>query len=285
MGGTRPVRAPRQLRPAGQARDGNPVLRMTALSAAVLVLASLVGVTGFGWPFLSDPGNGESSIAPYFFVVLLPLVVALVGAELASDRIDAKAVAMLGVLAAAGAALRALSPGTAGFEPTLFLLVVAGRVYGAGFGFVLGPVLMLASALVTGGIGPWLPYQMVGLAWVGLFAGCLPRALAGGRGERGLLAAYAAIAAFGYGALLNLSFWPFGATLPAGMAYVAADPPLANLGHYAAFYVTTSLGWDCVRALVNAALVLVAGRPVLATLRRAARRAAFGAPVGFEATS
>jgi energy-coupling factor transport system substrate-specific component len=248
-------------------------------SVVALVLATLVGVAGFGWPFLAEVGStatGDSGVATTLFVLLLPLVVTVVLAELSEGGMDAKAIAMLGVLAAAGVALRALSPGTGGFEPTLFLLVVAGRVFGAGFGFALGAVMLLASALATGGVGPWMPFQMVGLAWVGLLAGCLPRA--SGQIERWMLAAYAAVAGFGYGAVLNLSFWPFSRTLPAGMAYVPEDSALANLGHYGTFYVTTSLGWDCVRGVVNAVLVLVVGRPVLTTLRRAARRAAWQPP-------
>jgi energy-coupling factor transport system substrate-specific component len=254
-------------------------LRARRRSVVALALATLVGVAGFGWPFLAEVGStasGESGPAPTLFVLLLPLVVAVVLAELSEGGMDAKAIAMLGVLAAVGVALRALSPGTGGFEPTLFLLVVAGRVFGAGFGFALGSVMLLASALATGGVGPWMPFQMVGLAWVGLLAGCLPRA--SGRVERCVLAAYAGVAGFAYGALLNLSFWPFSRSLPAGIGYVPDDSALANIGHYAAFYLTTSFGWDCVRAVVNAVLVLVAGRPVLATLRRAARRAAWDSP-------
>jgi energy-coupling factor transport system substrate-specific component len=245
-------------------------------STVALGLASAVGAVGYGWPFLAEPGStasSQSGAAPFLFLVLLPLVVAVVVAQLADGGMDAKAVAMLGVLAAVGAALRALSPGTGGFEPTLFLVVLSGRVFGAGFGFALGAVTILASALVTGGVGPWMPFQMVGLAWVGLLAGFLPRL--GGRGERWLLAAYAAAAGFAFGALLNLSFWPFSSSLPPGLGYEPAAAAAANLAHYLAFYVTTSFGWDCVRAVVNAALVVVAGRPVLATLRRAARRAAF----------
>ena len=42
------------------------------------------------------------------------------------------------------------------------------------------------SALVTGGVGPWLPFQMLGAAWVGLGAGLLPPAK--GRAEIVLLA-------------------------------------------------------------------------------------------------
>ena len=82
---------------------------------------------------------------------------------------------MLGVLTAIGAALRPLGAGVAGIETVFFLLVLAGRVYGPGFGFVLGTTTMFASALLTGGVGPWLPFQMLASGWVGLGAGLLPR--------------------------------------------------------------------------------------------------------------
>ena len=82
-------------------------------------------------------------------------------AELTSGGLDAKAVAMLGVLAAVGAALRPLGAGAGGIETVFFLLVLAGRVFGPGFGFVLGSTTLFASALITGGVGPWLPFQML----------------------------------------------------------------------------------------------------------------------------
>jgi len=44
------------------------------------------------------------------------------------------------VLAAIGTILRPLSAGTAGFELIFFLLILAGRVFGAGFGFALGAI-------------------------------------------------------------------------------------------------------------------------------------------------
>jgi energy-coupling factor transport system substrate-specific component len=54
-----------------------------------------------------------------------------------------------------------------------------------------------------------------------------------------------------------------------------------NLVHWLHHDVVTSLGFDLPRALGNFAFLLVAGRPVLAALRRAARRAAFDQPVAF----
>jgi hypothetical protein len=75
-----------------------------------------------------------------------------------------------------GAALRPLGAGTAGVETIFFLLVLGGRALGPGFGFCLGLHTLFASALLTGGVGPWLPFQMIACAWVGLGAGLLPRA-------------------------------------------------------------------------------------------------------------
>lgn len=258
------------------------VLALRKRSLAALVLASLVGVVAFGWPFFADPAStlsSHSGDAPYLFVVLLPLIVAVVLAELTEGGMDAKSVALLGVLAAVGAALRVLSPATIGFEPAFFLLLLAGRVFGAGFGFALGALIILSSSLVMGGVGPWMPFQMFGLGWVGLLAGLLPPA--SGWPERWMLAGYAAVTGFAYGALLNLWFWPFASYLAPGLAFEPGAPVWTNVVHYGAFYVTTSLAWDTTRAVLNGVLVLLAGRPVLAVLRRAARRAAFEAPVRF----
>ena len=54
-----------------------------------------------------------------------------------------------------GAALRPLGAGTAGVELVFFLVILSGRVLGAGFGFVLGALTLFASALITSGVGPW----------------------------------------------------------------------------------------------------------------------------------
>ena len=51
---------------------------------------------------------------------------------------------------------------------------------------------------------------------------------------------------------------------------------------YLVFDATTSLGWDTGRAVTNFVLVLLAGPACWPPFRRAARRAAFEAPVAFE---
>ncbi len=254
-------------------------------AAAMLAITSLIGLVGFTWPLLTSADAPLARIGDptLLFALLLPLVLAVVVAELAEGGMDARTVAMLGVLAAAGAALRPLGTGVAGFEPIFFLLVLAGRAYGPGFGFALGATTLFASALITAGVGPWLPFQMLGAAWVAAGAGLLPRRVRG-RAELAMVGAYGAGAGLLYGLLLNLTVWPFvlrGPTVTA-LSYVPGDAVLDNLRRFLTFTVATSLGFDIPRALLTGTLVVVTGRPILRALRRAGRRAAFDAPVTFD---
>ena len=256
-------------------------IRLPPRSSACLILVTAVGLVAFGWPFLADAGTGitHSADAPWLFAVLLPFLLVIVVAQLADGEMDAKAVSMLGVLAAVGTGLRVLGTGAGGVEPVFFLFVLAGRALGPGFGFVLGQITLLASALVTGGVGPWLPFQMIAAGWVGLGAGLLPPVR--GRTEVIMLAAYGALAGLLYGLLINLWFWPFATYADSAVSFEPGAPVGTNLMRYAAFFFLTSFVWDAVRAALTATLCLLAGRPVLAALRRAARRANFRANAGF----
>ena len=260
-------------------------------SSLLLVLASAVGIGAFTWPLFTHAASkagsenlAHASDAPWIFVIVLPLLIGIVLAELADGGLDSKGVAVLGVLIACGAALRTPTTGATGFTGVLFLLLPGGRVFGRGFGFVQGALTMFASALLTGGVGPWLPFQMIAAAWIGFLAGCLPPAR--GRAELWLLAAYGALAGLVYGLVMDMWFWPF--TTGSGGAgtnqlhYVAGASLAENLRRFWGFHLASALGFDLPRALGNVLLVLVAGTPVLIALRRAARRAAFDAAVQFE---
>jgi energy-coupling factor transport system substrate-specific component len=256
----------------------------------VLGLASVAALVMFTWPLLLEPPDGAGQVGPPFiFLALLPVVVVVVLAELSEGGMDAKTLAMLAVLTAVNAALRSLGAGLAGIELVFFLLVLAGRVFGPAFGFVLGCTSLLTSALLTSGVGPWLPYQMVCAAWVGLGAGLLPRRVLGkplrGRGEIALLVVYGVVCAYLFGLLMNLSTWPytFGIAVPGqegSLAFIAGAPLLENLHRFGIYTLLTSTGgWDTGRAITNAAAIVLLGPALLATLRRAARRASYGEAV------
>ncbi|MFI5665431.1 ECF transporter S component [Streptomyces sp. NPDC051704] len=259
-------------------------LRIGPRAAAALLLVTLIGIAAFGWPLLADRQSGlaHSQDAPWLFAGLLPLLVAVVVATIADQGMDAKAVAMLGVLAAVGAALRPLGAGTAGLEPMFFLMVLSGRVLGPGFGFVLGSVTMFASALLTGGVGPWMPFQMLAMGWFSLGAGLLPGAeRLRGRAELLMLAAYGFAGSFAYGTVMNLQGWVLLQGMGQGISFHPGDPVPANLARFAAYCVATSLGWDLGRAVLTVVLTLAIGGTLLKALRRAVRKAAFEVPVSF----
>jgi energy-coupling factor transport system substrate-specific component len=159
-----------------------------------------------------------------------------------------------------------------------FLMVLSGRVLGPGFGFTLGSLTMFASALLTGGVGPWLPFQMLAMGWVTMGAGLLPRPGLRGRRELLLLAVYGAVAAVAYGTVMNLQGWPYIAGLASDVSYSPHNSLAENLARFGTYCLTTSLGWDLPRAALTAVLSFTLGPAVLAALRRATRRAAFSPP-------
>ena len=143
-------------------------LRWRPAAAATLALTTLVGLAAFLWPFVATPefATGRGQDAPWLFAALLGLLSAVLLGEITARGLDAKTIAVLGVLAAAGGALRVLSAGTAGLEPMFVVLVLGGRVLGRSMGFLLGALALLTGAFLTAGIGPWLPFQMLGAGFV-----------------------------------------------------------------------------------------------------------------------
>lgn len=251
----------------------------------VLLLVTALGVIAFAWPFLAsaEAVREHGQDAPYLFAALIGLLGLNVLAEQSAGTLDAKRVAVLGVVAALGGGLRVLSAGTAGLEPVFVVVILAGRVLGRRTAFLAGALALLVGAFLTGGVGPWTAFQMIATGWVALGAALLPR-VGRPRLEVALLAAYGLVAGLLYGLVMNLWFWPFiamGATPGAGAAFTPGADPVTNLAHYGVFYATTSLGWDLPRGILSALLIALAGRRLLATLRRAVRRARFDAEGAF----
>jgi energy-coupling factor transport system substrate-specific component len=243
------------------------------LRTGSLIVANLIGMAAFFWPFFLPAAVGDQAAggidAFWIFVGLAACLGTLLFVELGRGGIGPKAVALVGVLGAAMVALRL--PGYVGGFSFMFIIVLlGGNAFGASFGFVLGAIGLFASGLFVGGIGPWLPFQMVATGWIGLGAGLLPK-----RGDWririGCLAVYGFVVGFVFGAIMNLWFWPF-ATGSSALGWAPELGGLENLRRYLTFYGATSAVWDLLRAVGNAALVILLGRPVLGALDRAAKK-------------
>ncbi len=250
-----------------------------ALRYGVYALASLLGAAAFVAPLLRPPeGSAARADAPLLLTALLGLAFLALLLEAQSGAGEARMMALLGALVAVNAGLRFVEnviPGPGGFSPIFFLILVSGYVFGARPGFLMGALTMFVSALLTGGVGPWLPAQMLAAGWVGMSAP-LARPLTAGRPRLALawLTGLGIVWGFVYGALLNLWFWPYAVGAP-GQSWQAGLGAAEAWRRYAAFYLATSLGWDALRAAGTAALMVVLGPATLRVLSRFRARTLF----------
>ena len=238
-----------------------------------MLAASIAGGLLFLLPYLGIEAPGGSIPAS----VSLGTIIALGTIEIGARRLDAKGIALLACLAALAAAMRlALVTGIAGFSPFFFLVLCAGYTFGPSYGFLTGTVAMLVSAIVTGGLGPWLPYQIFATGWVGLGAGLISGGLDRRPTRRDfiLLAAYGLLAGFAFGAVMDLWDWALFQGSP-DLGYVAGLGAGGTIARFGQFYLLTSAGYDAFRAVGNAAMILALGPPVLASLARLRARASF----------
>jgi energy-coupling factor transport system substrate-specific component len=249
----------------------------------ILALTSLLGVWAFLYPFFVPPGpagegGSHAADAPLVFLLVTGLSLLSIVADLETRAIDSKTVALLGVMVAMNSLLRPLQ-GPGGFSAFLILPILCGYVFGGLFGFLLGSLSVVVSAIITGGVGPWMPFQMLAVGWVGLWSAALPRNLMSGlwrgRAEKWLLAAWGGVIGLVFGAVLNLWFWPYiapGAGLPPDQAWRPGAGLAEGFQRYGAFYLATSLWWDVGRGVGNALLLFSLGPPVLRLLRRFKQR-------------
>jgi energy-coupling factor transport system substrate-specific component len=282
-----------------------------AIGGAIYVLSAAIGVLAFLYPFfVARQATGSIGIAhgldaPLVTTALVGLSLVALVVELQGQSISAKTVAVLGILVAITSVLRFVEvavPMPGGFSPIFAPIILAGYVFGGRFGFLMGTFTMLVSALITGGVGPWLPYQMFTAGWVGLTAGWLSRIphhasrnmqhatcntqhatrnthhasrftfhVSRLTPQLLLLSLFGFTWGLLYGVIINVYFWPFAAG-PVEQTWGPGIGLGETLARYAAFYVATSLGWDLVRAVGNVALILLLGAPTVRALTRFRRR-------------
>jgi energy-coupling factor transport system substrate-specific component len=237
-------------------------------------LVSLGGLVLFCWPFF---GSGLPANTPAW-ALTIGCVAGLLLVEAGTRELDSRAVALLAAIAAIDTALRlTVIEGIGGFNPIYFLVLCAGYIFGTSFGFLAGALSILVSAIAGGGVGPWVPYQVFALGWVGVVAGLAGhwRIQAPGWRDLLVLAGVGAIMGWLFGALLDITDW---VPVYRGNPTLGWEPgmaPATALIHFARFYLLTSLAYDTFRAVGNVVMVLALGAPVLAALARLKARLTF----------
>lgn len=238
------------------------IAKLQGLSLAAL---SLLAFAVFAWPFL-PVSLDQASVQWISLAAIAGLL--LISASLLDGALRGpKQIALLAVLAAVGAGVRIATGGTGGLELVFLTVILGGRAYGPRFGFLLGIATIAVSSLFFGGFGPWTGYQMFATGWMGAGAGLLFKGKT--KFEPLILAGYGVISSYLFGLLLNLWFWPV-ATTSASISYVAGAPLMENLLSFLSFsLISSTLGWDTVRAVSVGFALLVFTKPALRALRRA----------------
>ncbi|WP_457963736.1 ATP-binding cassette domain-containing protein [Arthrobacter sp. D1-29] len=247
-----------------------PRIRMPrGVELAVLAAANVLALAAFCWPLLAAALPQDAAAAlPYAALAIAPLAVVAIVVSLDGSVSSAHTVALLGVLAAVGSAVRVASTGVGGVEAVFILLILAGRAFGARFGLLLGAATIAVSSALWSGIGPWTPFQIFACAWVGAGAGLLPRSVRG-KAELWMLCGYGVVASYVFGLLTNLWFWPFAVGAGTGISYVPGAPLGTNLSSFLLYsLVTSTAGWDTLRAVTTIIGIILVGRAVLAAFRR-----------------
>lgn len=241
-----------------------------ALEIAILAAANVLALGAFCWPLLAAALPEDAAAAvPFAALAIAPLAVVGIIVALDGSVRSAHTVALLGVLAAVGSAVRVASTGVGGVEAVFILLILAGRAFGARFGMLLGAATIAVSSALWSGLGPWSPFQIFACAWVAAGAGLLPRRVRG-RAELWMLCGYGVVASYVFGLLTNLWFWPFAVGAGTGISYVPGAPLATNLSSFLLYSLLTSTaGWDTLRAITTIIGIFAVGRAILAAFRRA----------------
>lgn len=244
--------------------------RPSVRAGAATAVTTAVGAAIFAWPFLGGGAPGPTAAT----AVGIGTVAALGAVEVATRKLDTRTLALLAALAALDAGARAaVVTGIGGFSPIFLLILCGGYVFGASYGYLLGAVSILVSALVTGGLGPWLPYELFAAGWVGAAAGLAGRGRSGRPGQRDVwvLGAVGVLCGYGYGVAMDIWNWTFYQTSPA-LGFHPGMPFGVGLAHFGRYYLVTSLAYDSFRAGGNAIMVVVLGPAVLVALARVRSR-------------
>ena len=247
---------------------------MKLTSRLVVAAVALVSLALFTWPlFVSVESSQQQFLAQTIFLLLMPALLAIVIVELASGKLNSRQIAVLGVLIALNSVVRMLGAGTAGIETVFFLILISGYALGSSFGYLMGTGSLLVSAVLTGGVGPWLPFQMMAAGLLGFGAGTIPKANI--RWLRTtLMGVYAIVGAYAYGALMTMWNWPYLLGNGTSISYLPGAPVAENIWRFVQFEIVTGgLVWDTGRAVTTLVLVLLTAPALLTTLERVARRA------------
>ena len=219
------------------------------------------------WPLLAGENliqTTNTNQIQLMLAILIPVSMVLLLNDVLNQLISIRSFALIAIFVSLAVALRPLGLGVAGLEPIWVAIILAGYTLGISAGFIVGGLALMLSALVTGGVGPWLGNQMVLAALIGAGAGVIGRVSI----SRLIISVYAFITTYFFGWFMNLWFWPTFSNLQSAIAFDATSSIAERVSAWAKFSLLTSSGFDVPRALLSATLVWLSARRIRSTVTR-----------------
>lgn len=246
--------------------------KLKSLNQVLPVVAIATGFALLTWPLYAMAESVvriQTFSIPLLLTAVVPVGLLLFASEIIQRTFNPRLLAIVAALAAVGMIVRLLGAGVAGLEPIWTVVLLAGLGLGPAAGYLVGILAILLSGLMTGGVGPWLPYQMLAAGLLGLIGGLIPSYSL--RKNRVVLFTLGLVAGIAYGWLLNLWFWPTAIGLEPSLAFNPEASVSERFSAWIRFNVLTSFGFDLPRGLLTGALLAWIGPRLLTAIRRAAR--------------
>lgn len=190
-------------------------------------------------------------------VVVTIVIVILISSVfcIEKQKLDAKLLALIALLAALAGVSRVPFAIIPGLQPTTFLVILSGAVYGSGIGFSVGVLGTLISNCFLGH-GPWTAFQAFGWGVCGASAGVLSRFVP--PKNRLVYAVFGFVWGFLFSWIVNLWHW---------MTFV--DP--LSFSTFVAVNLS-SLWFDLNHAVGNAFFIFLFGPEIVSILLRFKKR-------------
>lgn len=218
------------------------VLKPVAVILVLLTVSGLIGNLRCGgavnWALLSTVG-------------IIVIIVAFFW-RFEKSQINPRQVAVISTMGALAAVSRIPFAGILGLQPTTFIVMITGYVFGVQTGFAVGAVAALVSNFFLGQ-GPWTPWQMFCWGLCGIAAGMLARHQKKGF-SLAIFAGASGICGYLFGWIMDIFYW-------VGFVY-----PLTWKTFVAAY--AASFPADTLHAAGNVVFSVIFGRQFYSVLSR-----------------
>jgi energy-coupling factor transport system substrate-specific component len=222
-------------------------------SRLLLALVLVVGATAFIAPAVSS--GFSNSVVDWGLIATVLVVLAILAFlfEFQAAAIGSKEIALVAMLGTMSAVLRIPFAVLPSVQPSTYLVICSGYVFGPVAGFMVGAITALVSNFFLGQ-GPWTLYQMLAWGLLGVMAGYMRRLNLG----RIWLVIFGIFGGYLYGWIMNTWYW-------ASFIYPLTWRTFLT-------YQLTSVWLDTFHAIGNAVFLGLFGMKTIAILDRFRKR-------------